>query len=124
NGEGKTQTVAPAARTGGGAPAAGSGAPVLNGTSVNPGAPAPQGPPSILGDGTGLNGLDLGEPVAAMGCQQTMRSFKPKIPTVFILVDRSFSMFDTNQQGNNAWTPLRSGVLQVVSDLQADVRFG
>jgi hypothetical protein len=129
-GEGKTSTVEPARPAGGsgsGGAGAGSGAPVLGGINGNPGVAngrAPDGPPSILGDGTGLNGLDLGEPVAAMGCQQAMRSFKPKIPTVFILVDRSFSMFDINQQGNNAWTPLRSGVLQVVADLQSDVRFG
>jgi len=123
SGEGKTTTVAPA-RSGGGAAAAGSGAPVLSGSSTPGNGQAPSGPPSILGDGTGLNGLDLGEPVAAMGCQQATRSFVPKTPTVFVLVDRSSSMFDTNAQGTNAWAPLRSGVLQVISELQSEVYFG
>ena len=59
-----------------------------------------------------------------MGCQQASRTFVPNIPTVFILVDRSSSMFDVNQQGTNAWSPLRSGVLQVIGDLQSEVRFG
>lgn len=89
---------------------------------ASPSGPAP-GAPSI-GEGTGLNGLDLGEPVAAMACQQAMRSFVPKTPTVFVLVDRSSSMFDANAQGTNAWNPLRSGVLQVISELQTDVYFG
>jgi hypothetical protein len=115
-GERPTQTVAPA-RTGG----SNTGAPMLGGTAGAPGAPTA---PSIRGEGTGLNGLDLGEPVAAKACQQAERSFKPKTPTVFVLVDRSSSMFDANAQGTNAWTPLRSGVLQVISELQSDVYFG
>src|SRR4051812_32442516 len=73
-GERPTQTVAPA-RTGGSS----TGAPVLGGTSGSGSAPTA---PSILGEGTGLNGLDLGEPVAAKACQQAERSFKPKTPTV------------------------------------------
>src|SRR4051812_43679008 len=114
-GERPTQTVAPA-RTGG----SNTGAPVLGST----GSPSAPTAPSILGEGTGLNGLDLGEPVAAKACQQAERSFKPKTPTEFVLVDRSSSMFDANAQGTNAWTPLRSGVLQVISELQTDVYFG
>jgi len=121
-GDGRTTTVAPARTGGSTSGGSSSGAPVL-GTPMGS-APAANGAPTILGDGTGLNGLDLGEPVAQMACQQAMRSFTPKTPTVFILVDRSFSMFDVNAQGTNAWIPLRTGVLQVVSDLQSDVRFG
>ncbi|MEO8184524.1 MAG: hypothetical protein ABI895_37420 [Deltaproteobacteria bacterium] len=121
SGEGRTTTVAPA-RSGGSSGGSNSGAPTLAGTPASNGQ-AP-GAPSILGEGTGLNGLDLGEPVAAMACQQTMRSFVPKTPTVFVLVDRSSSMFDANAQGTNAWNPLRSGVLQVISELQTDVFFG
>jgi hypothetical protein len=82
------------------------------------------GPATPGGEGNGFENVDLGEAPVSMGCQQAMREFKPNTPTVFILVDRSASMFDVNQQGTNAWAPLRSGVLQVISDLQADVRFG
>jgi len=56
---------------------------------------------------------------AGMGCQQLEVNFVPKTPTVFILVDRSGSMFDSM-----AWDPLRAGVLDVVAKLQGDIRFG
>jgi hypothetical protein len=73
-----------------------------------------------------FSGFDVGnDPPSAPVCQQASRSFVPKIPTVFILVDRSGSMFDTiPNTTTNAWDSLRGGVLQVISDLQADVRFG
>jgi hypothetical protein len=60
------------------------------------------------------------------GCQQAARTFVPQIPTVFILVDRSGSMFDENPPGSgqNAWGSLRRGVLQVIAELQSEVRFG
>ena len=101
---------------------AGSGAPVLD-----PNGSAGTG---VTGAPTGGDGPDFGfevEPTTpGMGCQQATREFKPKIPTVFLLVDRSFSMFDENPPGSgtNAWGPLRSGVLQVVENLQAQVSFG
>ncbi len=62
----------------------------------------------------------------ASGCQQAQRDFIPQIPTVFLLVDRSNSMFLPNPPGSNsnAWGPLRTGVLQVIEDLQSEVRFG
>lgn len=65
-----------------------------------------------------------GEP--GRGCQQAQRTFVPQIPTVFVLVDRSGSMFDENPAGSgqNAWGPLRRGVLQVIAELQSSVRFG
>lgn len=52
-------------------------------------------------------------------CQGLAIEFTPDIPTVFILVDRSSSMWD-----NMFWDPLRDGVLEVVSRLHEDVRFG
>jgi len=52
-------------------------------------------------------------------CQGLEIAFTPEIPTVFILVDRSTSMWD-----NMFWDPLRDGVLEVVSRLHEDVRFG
>ena len=121
SGEGQQAIVAKPATSGSGAPTLGGNA---GSGSQNPGAPT-----SEFGEGTGLNGLDLGDPVGpAKGCQQASRSFTPKIPTVFLVVDRSSSMFDPNPPGSNpptnSWGLLRSGVLQVVGDLQADVRFG
>ncbi len=96
-------------------------APVLPGSG---GSSTVGGPGVPGGEDNGFIGVDLGEAPPAMGCQQAQRTFVPNIPTVFILVDRSDSMFQQNQQGTNAWNPLRAGVLQVISDLQAEVRFG
>lgn len=96
------------------------GAPTLPGTGGSSSTVAP----TVPGVGDGLTGIDLGEAPPMMGCQQATRTFVPNIPTVFILVDRSSSMFDVNQQGTNAWGPLRTGVLQVIGDLQSEVRFG
>ena len=52
-------------------------------------------------------------------CQETGVTFTPDIPTVFILVDRSTSMWD-----NMYWDDLRDGILDVVQRLHQDVRFG
>jgi hypothetical protein len=62
--------------------------------------------------------------VEPMGCQQAQRSFVPKIPTVFVLVDRSDTMFNEISPGVSAWSALRSGVLEVMRDLDSNVRFG
>jgi hypothetical protein len=96
-------------------------APVLNPGGAGSGATgAPMG-----GEGPDF-GFEVEPTTPGKGCQQATRSFTPKIPTVFILVDRSFSMFDENPPGSgtNAWSPLRSGVLQVVENLQEEVSFG
>jgi hypothetical protein len=68
-------------------------------------------------------------------CQEGMFTFEPKIPTVYLLVDRSGSMFacvgdtDTRAQpcpdhAKSYWNRLQDSILQVVNQLQADVRFG
>jgi hypothetical protein len=59
-----------------------------------------------------------------MGCQQAQRNFVPNIPTVYLLVDRSGTMFDPIANGVSAWTALRGGVLDVMRELEASVRFG
>lgn len=79
--------------------------------------------------GTGSTGFDLGddvgEPVAPAGCQQAAREFDPQIPTVFIVVDRSFTMFDPIPPSNiTAWDALRTGTLEVIRELEGSVRFG
>ena len=58
-------------------------------------------------------------------CQQVEVRFIPKVPTVFVLVDRSGSMFTPDPATQiAAWEPLKTGVLQVIQALQHDIRFG
>lgn len=64
---------------------------------------------------TGNPGNDGG----GMGCQNLQVVFEPKIPTVFVLVDRSGSVFDSM-----VWAPLRTGVLGVIQSTQAEIRYG
>ena len=60
-------------------------------------------------------------------CQQAEVVFTPKYPAVFILVDRSGSMFDmqTDAAGMQyrAWDRLKEAALPVVKDLQDQIRF-
>ena len=59
------------------------------------------------------------------GCQHQEINFVPKIPTVFVLVDRSGSMFTPDNKTQVAsWDPLKAGVLAVVKQLEGQVRFG
>ncbi len=59
------------------------------------------------------------------GCQHVEVNFVPKIPTVFVLVDRSDSMFVPNSVTQlTAWLPLKTGVLSVIAQLQGQIRFG
>jgi hypothetical protein len=59
------------------------------------------------------------------GCQHVEVNFVPKIPTVFVLVDRSNSMFTPdNKTQVVSWDPLKAGVLSVVKQLEGQVRFG
>jgi hypothetical protein len=53
------------------------------------------------------------------GCQNLHVEFQPKTPTIFALVDRSGSMFDSM-----VWDPLRLGALDVIMSMQSQVRFG
>jgi hypothetical protein len=68
-------------------------------------------------------------------CQEGMFTFQPKIPTVYMLVDRSGSMFACVGNSDvrappcadhtmSYWNRLQGSILQVVQQLQADVRFG
>lgn len=55
-------------------------------------------------------------------CQMAQYTFEPKIPTIYILVDRSGSEFTSDTMG--IYFTLRSAVLEVVQQLQGEVRFG
>ena len=68
-------------------------------------------------------------------CQEGNYKYVPQIPTVYVMVDRSGSMFDCLSTTSNVeasctnmadtpWTKLKEGVLTVVKALQSEVRFG
>jgi len=61
-------------------------------------------------------------------CQHFDVQFVPKIPLVFVLADRSGSLFNTisTKDGGttNEWIPLRTATLAVVQSLQSQVAFG
>ena len=52
-------------------------------------------------------------------CNELELSFETRTPTVYVLVDRSSSMFE-----RNLWNPLKTGVLAVIKQLEGEVRFG
>jgi hypothetical protein len=52
-------------------------------------------------------------------CNKVDIEFAPRVPSVFILVDRSSSMFE-----RMLWSPLKDGVLAVVQQLAPEIRFG
>lgn len=54
-------------------------------------------------------------------CQETKVDFIPKIPTAYILVDKSGSMGVNDE---NFWEPLKAALLPAIESLQADVRLG
>jgi hypothetical protein len=96
------------------------------------GAPAPGASTSSGGNGAAAapsssGTFDNPEPAATAGqpapavddCNEVEIDFTPRIPSVFILVDRSSSMFE-----KNLWAPLKEGVLAVIEQLDEDVRFG
>jgi len=133
-----------AGSTGPGAAGAGAGVAGANSAGSGPGAAG-------SGDATGTAGRDsstgaAGVTGAAGGtgaptdggtdavCQMAQYMFEPKIPTVYLLVDRSGSMFHCltgntgnvicDQPANTAWSNLREAVRSVVKTLDKDVRFG
>jgi hypothetical protein len=67
-------------------------------------------------------------------CQTAEYMFQPMLPTVYLVVDRSGSMFDclstTNvepscpTQSDTSWSKLKDAVLMVVQALETQVRFG
>ncbi len=61
-------------------------------------------------------------------CQELAVNFVPKIPLVFVLADRSGSMFDALKGADggttNEWDPLRTAALAVIQSLQSQVAFG
>ena len=107
----------------------GSGATVGQGGSGATGGSGTGGRVIVTGSGGGGGDVvvtgDAG-PSDAAGCQTSDVMFSPTIPTVFILVDRSGSEFDSGCPNvmTGTYFTLRTAVETVVSQLQMQVRFG
>ena len=115
-------TAAGAAGTGGGSnPGAG-------GTSSS--GSAGTGTAGSTGPIGGFGGITTND--GGMGCQHTSYTFEPKIPTVYLVVDRSGSMFHcltTSQcvcptKTDTSWSTLKTAIETVLTQLDAQVRFG
>jgi hypothetical protein len=65
-------------------------------------------------------------------CQMAQLEYIPKIPTVYLVVDRSGSMFHClttselvcSNKADTSWTKLKDAIQTVITSLQAEVRFG
>jgi hypothetical protein len=89
--------------------------------------------PGTGGTVTGTGGVG---PTGAGGtggiCQMAQLEYVPKIPTVYLVVDRSGSMFHClttselvcSNKADTSWTKLKDAIQTVVMQLQAEVRFG
>ncbi len=74
------------------------------------------------GDGDGdfkLPGDGDGDRPTGNYCDEFEVNFEPQTPTVYVMVDASSSMSELG-----FWEPMKTGVLNVVNQLTADVRFG
>lgn len=86
------------------------------------GAPTGAGPEASVGEvqpPTTVDGGNGAVVTAGDNCNEVEVEFEAKVPSVFILVDRSSSMFE-----RGLWEPLKQGVLAIVEQLDKDVRFG
>jgi hypothetical protein len=105
------------------------------------GSGASTGTGSITGTGAAVGRDDAGFITGEAGtgvCQEVMYKFEPQIPTVFVLVDQSGSMFKCRTNGgamdatgrecanhaDTSWYPMRDGALTVLRQLEKEVRFG
>ena len=111
--------------TGSGGMVASSGGVTMSGTggaAAGSGGVVGSGGMTMAGSGgdTSTSGDDAAVTDAA--CQMATVKFTPKIPTVFVLVDRSGSEFTDATTGT--YFMLQGAVLQVIKQLQGTVRFG
>lgn len=68
------------------------------------------------------NGVNFGNEAESVGCSQLEISFEALTPTALLIVDRSSSQWD--QEPNHTWEPMKRGILNVVRDVQEDIRVG
>ncbi|MDP9034433.1 MAG: VWA domain-containing protein [Myxococcota bacterium] len=85
----------------------------------------------FIGGDDGAGGSLIGSDGGGAGgdaCQHLAVPFLPKIPLVYVLVDRSGSIFAQTSTADggtmNEWDPLRTATLSVIQSLQAQVAFG
>ena len=106
-----------------------SGGSGVGGRNSGPSSGSTSGIGSGNASGTGATGnIDTssgGSGAIDPDCPHVEVNFIPKIPSVFVIVDRSDSMFTPdNTTQIVSWGPLKAGVLDVVNQLQSKVRFG
>jgi hypothetical protein len=106
---------------GGGGGGGGSGATTGRGGSTTATGTGATGATGATGQGASGGGPGPMPNPDAAACQQKDVMFTPLNPTVFILVDRSGSEFDTTPA---TFATLRPAVEQVVAQLDGQVRFG
>ena len=104
------------------------GSPATGGSPGTGGTPATGGSP-----GTG-GSISLSDAGADASCQMADFKFVPQVPTVYLLVDRSGSMFHclTGNTGdavcadmtNTSWYNLKMAIEAVMAQLDSQVRFG
>jgi hypothetical protein len=70
----------------------------------------------------GINGPLFGSEAEFVGCSQLEIGFEAQTPTALIVVDRSSSQWDSYP--NHTWEPMKAGILEVVNNVQADIRVG
>jgi len=116
-----------ATKTGTAGSSGGSG-PGVGGTT---GSAGNSGSAGSTGPGLGGFGGIITNPDAG-ACQQVDYTFEPKIPTVYLVVDRSGSMFHCLSSGENvcpnqadtSWSKLKDAIEGVLGQLDSQVRFG
>jgi hypothetical protein len=70
----------------------------------------------------GSNGALFGNEAESVGCSQLEIAFEGQTPTALFIVDRSSSQWD--EYPNHTWEPMKQGILQVVGEVQEDIRVG
>lgn len=80
------------------------------------------GPGSGASNIPGGGGVLFGSEAESVGCSQLEIGFEAQTPTALIIVDRSSSQWD--QYPNHTWEPMKQGILDVVADVQSDIRVG
>ena len=89
--------------------------------------------PGTGGGGPGIGGFGgITTNPDAGACQQAQYTFEPKIPTVYLVVDRSGSMFHClsttelvcSNKADSSWSKLKDAIEGVITSLDAQVRFG
>ena len=100
-------------------PAASGQAPRAGASALQPVGTAPTLPSASAANPTPQTASPAVAGTSGDECNKVEIAFAPRIPSVFILVDRSSSMFE-----RSLWNPLKDGVLAVVDALDAEIRFG